>query len=80
MDYASFLSIDIPNYDYPDKTMGVLMGEIESYQGVIFRIRYISYGIETIVRMYEAKYGAVEPWVNESEDSEYCYTSTIHVW
>lgn len=71
LEHATFFSIELPNYEYPDYNIYVMDGKIDSYQGRIYHIHYDSHSEKTIIGMYQTKYGAVEPKRYESTEMEY---------
>ena len=71
LDYASFSSVEIPYYEIPDMTTRVYKGEVESYKGRIFSVRYEASMVNTIIKMYQAKYGAVKPTKREYEEPNF---------
>ena len=80
LDYASFTSIDIPNYLSPDDTISVLMGEVEGYQGKIHSIRFETVWADEVLGMYEAKYGKIEPQKHEYDFNDYHIVSLTRIW
>lgn len=68
LDYALFSSVEIPFYDHPDITMHVYKGEVRSYKGKIYSVRYESGMVSSIIKMYQAKYGFVKPKKREYEE------------
>ena len=71
LEHATFKSIELPYYKLPDYTISARNGKVDSYQGSIYSIRYEPYALETILDMYQAKYGAVKPRIKESFEYEY---------
>ena len=61
LEHATFFKIELPNYENPDFNISAMMGKIDSYQGKIYHINYDSYWVNTIIKMYQTKYGTVEP-------------------
>ena len=80
IDYASFISVGIPNYKSPDDTISVMRGEIEGYQDRIYSISYQSVWTDEVLEMYQAKYGVVEPRKREYDLSDYHYTNLYYFW
>ena len=70
LDYALFSSVEIPFYDVPDISMTVYKGEVRSYKGRIYSVRYESNMVSTIIKMYQAKYGSVKPKKHEYEERD----------
>ena len=71
LEHATFFSIKLPNYENPDYNIYVMDGKVDSYQGIIYHIHYESPAVETIIGMYQRKYGDVEPKRYESTEMEY---------
>lgn len=85
LEHATFKSITIPYYKHPDITIDVHNGKIDSYKGTIYRIQFEGYGLEFLLDMYQAKYGAVKPKKEESFENEYVRSSVfkrkiVHVY
>ena len=80
LNYAEFLSMEIPNYNNPDKTVGILSGKIKSYKDTIYSIQYYAYNDEAIFGMYQAKYGNVEPIERSYDSEDYHHTDLSRTW
>lgn len=80
LNYAEFLSMEIPNYDNPDKTIAILMGEVKSYNDSIYSIKYEAYNDDAIFGMYQAKYGEVEPLEYTYDLGDYHFIRLSRQW
>lgn len=80
LNYAEFLSMEVPNYDNPDELITLLMGEIKSYKDSIYSIKYFAYNDDAIFGMYQAKYGAINPTEFTYDMEDYHHTDSSRTW